>query len=379
MTEKEIAEIRRRIHPEKTNISRLRGCMINEKCEIISEFDQSLALMYENESEDVLNLLRKTLSGAPGRSLTDIDFTTKQVAEGEEHKLLMRIRESALDDDEAVHEFYLRAAASAGIEGNFMILLASDAYDVFTKTRSGDADSDSTSVFRYILCAICPVKLSRPALSYYANENAFHSVAGNSVIASPEIGFMFPAFDARTANIYGALYYTRAASDNHPRFAEAVFARDIPMCAADQKDTFATILADAVAEECGIEVVQSLREHVCEMVEEHKSSKDEDPLVIGKRDVAGVLRECGVNEEKIEKFEKDFDESFGSSAQVRPQNIIETKAIEVKTPDVVIKVSPEHGDLLRTRVIDGEKYIMIRAGDNVEVDGVEISINPEEE
>lgn len=377
MTEREIAEIRRRIHPEKTNISRVRACMINEKCEIISEFDGSFATMYENETEDILSLLRKTLSGAPGRNLCDIDFTTKQVAEGEEHKLLMRLRESALDDSDAVHEFYLRAAASAGIEGNFMILLASDAYDVFTKTRSGDEDSDSTSVFRYILCAICPVKLSRPALSYFANENAFHSVAGNSVVASPEIGFMFPSFDARAANIYGALYYTRSAGDNHPNFADAVFKREIPMCANDQKDAFASILSETVAEECGIEVVQSLREHVAEMVEEHKASKDDDPLTVGKRDISGVLRECGVTEEKIGTFERDFDESFGNSAQVRPQNIIGTKTIEVKTPDVVIKVNPERGDLIRTRVIDGEKYILIRAGDEVEVDGVEIAISEE--
>lgn len=245
---------------------------------------------------------------------------------------------------------------------------------MFSRTRSGDADMDSTSVFNYFLCAICPVKLSRPALSYFANENAFHSVAGNSVIASPEIGFMFPAFDARTANIYGALFYTRSISDNHQPFAESVFARPVPMSAGDQRDTFASILSETVAEECGLDVVRSLREHVCEMVAEHKESKEEDPLRMGKRDVSGVLRDCGVAEEKIGEFEKKYDESFGSSATVRPQNIIETKTIEVRTPDVVIKVNPEHGDMIRTEIIDGEKYIMIRAGDDVQVDGVEISI-----
>lgn len=137
MTEKEISEIRRRFKPEKTNISRVRGCLINEKCEIISEFDQSFALMYENESEALLSLLRKTLSGAPGANLYDIDFTANQVLEAKEHGLLMRLRDSALDDGDAVREFYMRAASSCGIEGNFLILLACDAYDVFRRTSDG--------------------------------------------------------------------------------------------------------------------------------------------------------------------------------------------------------------------------------------------------
>lgn len=374
MTEKEIAEIRRRVKPEKTNISRVRGCLINEKCEIISEFDQSFALMYENESEAILGILRKALSGYPGRNLYDIDFTANQVLEGEEHKLLMRLRDSVLSDDEAVKEFYLRAASSCKIEGNFLILLASDAYDVFKKTASGGDSEESTSVFNYFICAICPVKLSRPALSYFANESAFHSVAGNSIVASPELGFMFPAFDARTTNIYGALYYTRSVTDNHAPFAEAMFARPIPMCAGDQRTTFQSVLRETVAEECGIEVVQSLRAHVCEMIEEHKQSREEEPLTVTKRDIGGVLRECGVSEEKVEEFEKKYDEEFPNLRTIRPQNIVETKQIEVRTPDVVIKVNPEKPDLVRTRVIDNEKYILIRAGDNVQVDGVDIEI-----
>lgn len=77
-------------------------------------------------------------------------------------------------------------------------------------------------------------------------------------------------------------------------------------------------------------------------------------------------------------FERKYDEEFGSLRSVRPQNIVETKQIEVRTPDVVIKVNPEHPELVRTRVIDDEKYILIRAGDNVQIDGVEIEIAKDE-
>lgn len=48
---------------------------------------------------------------------------------------------------------------------------------------------------------------------------------------------------------------------------------------------------------------------------------------------------------------------------------------EVRTPDIIIKVSPERSDLIKTQIIDRQKmYIMIRAEDNVEVNGVPIKI-----
>ena len=72
MTEKEIAELRRRFRAEKSNISRVLGCYVNENREIISRFDQSLALMSQEESGRLLAILRKTLSGTPGKNLLEI-------------------------------------------------------------------------------------------------------------------------------------------------------------------------------------------------------------------------------------------------------------------------------------------------------------------
>ena len=43
--------------------------------------------------------------------------------------------------------------------------------------------------------------------------------------------------------------------------------------------------------------------------------------------------------------------------------------------DVVIKVNPERADLVETRVIDGVKYIMIRADSGVELNGLNVEIN----
>ena len=249
MNDKEIAELRRRFRADKTSISRIRGAYVNEKREIISEMDQSVAMMTETEADEILSLLKKALSGKVDTNLIDINFTTRQVMESPEHKLLCNLRETALQDEEVIHSFYKKIIDSLEIEGNYMILLAYDCYDVFTYRKDGNKDDESSEMFRYILCAVCPVKMAKPSLSYYVKENCFRNVVADSVISPPTLGFMFPAFDNRSTNLYGALYYTRATDNSHKEFTDAVFnAGELPMPAAEQKETFRSVLADAAGE-----------------------------------------------------------------------------------------------------------------------------------
>ena len=205
MNEKEIAEVRRRFKPDKNNISRIRGCYVNESGEIVSEFNQSLALTAQEDAEKLLSILKKALSGASGKNLIDISFETKQVVEGEEHALLTALRNSRLEDDGAVQALYQKVLKSVMLEGSYMILLAHDTYDVPFRTKDGEGMQDaSTDVYSYILCVVCPTKLTKPALSYYVDESAFHSLQTDWVVSSPGLGFLFPAFDDRCANLYGA-------------------------------------------------------------------------------------------------------------------------------------------------------------------------------
>lgn len=79
-------------------------------------------------------------------------------------------------------------------------------------------------------------------------------------------------------------------------------------------------------------------------------------------------------EDKLEVFEKKFDESFGENAELSPQNIIDRNKFDLRTADATIKVDPERSEIVETRVIDGTKYILIRADSDVEVNGVNIRI-----
>jgi hypothetical protein len=121
-------------------------------------------------------------------------------------------------------------------------------------------------------------------------------------------------------------------------------------------------------------VVKAVHTEISEMIEEHKTNKKEEPLTVKKETVKEVLASCNVPEERIQAFEERFDETFGEETEISAVNL-QTKQLEVKTADVSIKVSGDRGDLIRTKIIDGVKYILIRADDSVEVNGVRISIN----
>ena len=123
-----------------------------------------------------------------------------------------------------------------------------------------------------------------------------------------------------------------------------------------------------------MEVVQTVHEQICQRIELHKESKVSEPLMVSKEEVKEVLSSCGVSEESMSKFSVDYDEAFGFEADLHPKNIIDNKHFEVKTPDVIIKCDPTRSDLIETRIIGGIKYILICADEEVEVNGVNITI-----
>ncbi|WP_322199765.1 DUF4317 domain-containing protein [Acutalibacter intestini] len=376
MNEKEVAEIRRRFQPERSNITQVHGCYVNAQREIISTFNQSLASAPQEEVESILSVLKRSLTGALGKQLNDIVFETQQVVDSDEHRMLMALRSSALKDEGMVQAFCQRVIECLEMEGPYLILLAADSYDVPYRTGDGAPNPDgSCDVYSYMVCSICPIKETKPALRYNVPDSVICSRDVDWLISPPELGFLFPAFDDRSANIYNALYYTRKTDQSHPEFVQGIFRTEPPMPADLQQETFKEILAESLGEACCYNVVQEVHGRLSEMVEEHKTSKNPEPLAISKRALRGVLEACGVEEEKAQAFEEKYEEAFGGAAN--PQNLIDTKSFTVRTPDVTIKVSPDCGDLVETRLIDGRKYILVRVEGDVEVNGVNVRFDQE--
>lgn len=375
MIDKEVSELRRRFRADYNNISRVRGCYVSSNGEVISTFNESLGIMGQEEQEKYLSLLKRAISGSMGKTLNDIEFSTSQVLDSNEHRLLSKLRNSSLEDDEAVSEFYALVANSLHMAENYLILLAYDSYDVPFHGKDGNTfDDGGDMVHSYFVCSICPVKESKPVLRYQPTEGLFRNRSTDWVVGSPEIGFAFPAFDDRRTNIYGALYYVRSKDTNYEELVEAIFHTEPPMPLSVQKDSFREVLTEALQEECSPKVVQTVHNTVRTMVQTHKESKVAEPLQVSRRDVAAVLEDCGVSEEKMAAFNVKYDLTFGDYTALPPQNLVNPKELCYETPDVVVKVNPEREDLIHTRVINGTKYLMINIDQGVELNGINLHI-----
>ena len=318
-------------------------------------------------------MMKKTLSGSLGTNLNDLEFSTRDVTDGDEHKLLMTLRDSHLKDEGALSDFFSRIAESVNMESNYVVLLANDIYDVYTKEN--DEESGSSTTFNYIVCAICPLKDAAEGLFFRESDRLFHSVTANAILTRPVLGFMFPTFDDRAANIYHALLYTKDISTSSPDFVARIFGKDAPMPAKVQKSTFNYCLKEALGEECSLEVVRSVSKQVAEMVEEHKEMKIPEPLTLTKATVKGMLEKCGVEEKAIESIGEKMDESYGKNAELTPKNIVTTSRLEVVLPDIKISVKKGKEDMISTQVINGKKYVLIDATEGVEVNGVPVKID----
>ena len=348
MNEKEIGEIRRRVRRDRSNMTAVYGCYVNGQNEIVSEFKQSTGIMPENEADKYFGLMKKVLSGSVGKNLLDIPFKTSQVADSAEHKLLMNLRED-IKNEEYRLALYRKIIENIHFDDGFLILLGCDRYDVPFKSKDDAFQADnSDETYTYILCAVCPVKQTKAQLRYDAQSKEFHDGGIAQVASAPEAGFLFPAFDDRATNIYNALYYTKSPKDNHDSLAQALFCVEPPKPAFEQKKSFEALLGASLAEECSLEVVQTVHDQLRQSIEMHKESKVAEPLLISKEEVKSALYTCGVSDTSMSKFSAQFDEVFGHEAELHPKNIIDNKKFEIATPDVSIKVNPECSDLIET-------------------------------
>lgn len=374
MNQKELGEIRRRIRPEHNSIQHIYGCYVNSNKEIIASLDEPMGLITREEQEKYLALLKKSLSGALGKNLLDISFATKQVMDSEEHKLLSALRRCELQDAALREAFYQAVIDNIDMgEENFLILMAFDRYDVPHYGKDGNED-DRGDVYQYILCSICPVKSGKLELGYEPEEKRFHSAFAGQVVTAPELGFLWPTFDDRAANIYNALFYSKNSAVIHQEFIDAVFRTPVPMSAGRQKETFDEVLTETLDKDLRFDVVQALHEQLSERIALHKESKDPEPLTVSVQEMGDILENSGAAPEQAEAFCKRWEQELGEDAVLRPANVTSPKRMEIQTAEVKITVDPKYSYLVESRIIDGKKYLLIAADSGVELNGVNVEI-----
>lgn len=373
MNQKEVSEIKKQFVQERCAITRICGCYVDGEKNKKLEFKEAFLALPEEEIFKYFAILRKALSGNIGRNLINMEFPLETEAEGGTQEFLLRLRDSRLEEDALLTAFYDKVIESYDTVENYLILLVHQVYDVPGKAEDNTEMFDaSDEVYEHILCCICPVTLSKPGLAYDAVENCFHNRIRDWIVDMPVIGFLFPAFHDRSADIHSLLYYSQKADELRFDFIEPVLGCELPLSAGDQKETFQSLIEDTLGQECEYEVVKNIHEKLNEMIEENKD--DPEPLALDKAEVKQLLSVSGIGDEKLEHFEEAYVSAAGKDASLMAANIADTRKFEIKTPDVVIRVKPDRTDLVETRIIDGRPCLVIEMNNQVEVNGISVKM-----
>lgn len=376
MNKKEVSEIKRLFNKNKCHVRKLCGCYVDAEKNIKTEVKHAFLSLDEEEMFKYINIFRSCLSGSLGRNLINLEFPIEQEETGGTQEFLLRLRDSRLEDDELIEQFYNKVIEYYEYAENYYIILAHAAYDIPGITSDGlEMDDASIYVYEHLICCICPVKLEKSNLCYNAESNTIETTIRDWLVDVPAHGFLFPAFNDRNTDIHSMLYYTRKSENPNTSFMDNMFACRRPLTSKEQNGVFQTIIEQSLGDDCSFETVKSIHENINEMIEEQKDLPE--PVILDKNDVKGLLVKSGIKEENLNDFDEHYERIFhdedtetASETNLTAANITNPRNLEVKTTDVVIKVKPERSDLIETRIIDGIPYILIQVNEHVELNGV---------
>ena len=197
---------------------------------------------------------------------------------------------------------------------------------------------------------------------------SFHERIRDWIVEMPDAGFLFPAFNDRSTDIHNLLYYSKNAENLGNGLTDLLLGCVPPLTAGDQKETFRTLIEETLGDDCDYDTVKNIHENLNEMIEQN--SENPEPLALDKAEVKYLLAKSGVEEEKLETFDEQYDSAAGEHSTLLASNIANLKKFEIKTPDITIQVNPECADLVETRIIDGQKCLVIVVDDRVEINGI---------
>ena len=375
MTRKEINEIKSQFNIEDCGILRLCGCYVDGEKNKVTTFNETFLNLPEEERHKYLDILKKCLSGTPGRNLIDMKFTLDAYVKDQQRDFLLELRKCELNDDNLLNQLYDKIITSYYYPGNYLILIVNQTYDVPGVTADNIAmDDASDEVYNYILCCICPVTLSKAGLGYFENDKAFHNQTQSHMVDNPDIAFLLPAFNNRSTDDECILFHCKDTDDFQQEFLNSVLSCEVPLPADVQKETFNNLVTETLGEDCNYETVKNIHDNLNEVIEEHKAVSSA-PVMLDKTEVKEILERSGVSDERLTDFEEHFEMAAGENGRLAAANITPSRKFEVKTPDVVIKINPDKTDLVETRLIDGKQCLVIQIDERLEVNG--ISVNPD--
>ena len=331
MNKKEVLELKRRFKKEDASFTRLCGCYVDGNRNKICKFGSKFLNLEEEEFYKYLEIANKALSGTLGNNLLNLSFPIEEEEVGGRQQILMALRDTKLEDEALLDTYYDLIIDTYDHAGNYLIVLFHDAYDVMTRTKDNDDLDESEEVFDYLICAICPVNLSKPGLGYREDEQRIGSRIRDWVVGAPDTAFLFPAFNDRSTDIHSTLFYTKNTKEPHSEFMANGLGCGVERTATEQKMAFHSIVRNVLGadDENTEDFMMDIQQNLSDMIIEYEETHDDedDAFLLDKDTVVKLLTESDIPEEKVNRIEKSIDEVFGDKPPIA-EHVIDAKALE---------------------------------------------------
>lgn len=416
MNKKDILEIKRRFKKDACTFTRMCGCYVDADRNKVLTFGETFLNLEDEEFHKYLEIAKKVLSGTIGNNLLELEFPASEEEAGGKQQFLMGLRDSCLKSDELMEAFYDHVIDSYEYVGNYLILVFHDAYDVMTKTSDNNKLDESEEVYEYLLCAICPVTLTKPGLGYRADENRIGPRIRDWVVGVPDTGFVFPSFTDRSTDIHSVMFYTRDTKTPHAEFMENGLGCYGKMTATEKKLTFQDIVKDVIGEDdeesdaLFLGIQGNINDRIPVVAEDEP---EPEPVILTTADISEVLTESGCSEEQVAVIQKQYEDVFSEELPAAEQ-LVDPKLVEanakrqdrlelvhqvenlkhqleetrslpvndddsvdaVKTYDVILRVKPEKVGQIHSDIINGQKCLIIpmEEDEHAAVNGVNTTV-----
>lgn len=330
MTKKDILELKRRMKKEACTFTKLCGCYVDGNKNIILKINETFLNLKDEEFFKYLDIAKKALSGTIGNNLLELEFAPVEEGEDSMQSFLLGMRDSKLKNEALLDRLYEKIIEKYDYTGNYLILLFHDAYDVVIKTSDNNKLDESEEVYDYVLCAVCPVELSKAALGYREDENRIGARMRDWVVGMPEVGFLYPAFTDRSTDIHAVMYYTKDAKETHTEFMEEILGCKSRRSGTEEKETFKSVIENVIGDdEQSNEVFIKLQKNLNYMIEEEEALNygSKEPLMLTNSSVKELMEDTDISDEIKGKIEKAYDETFGEEPP-EAKNLLDKKALE---------------------------------------------------
>ena len=420
MNKKDILEIKRRLSKNGCTFTRVCGCYVDADHNKVTKISETFLNLDDEEFYKYLDIAKKVFSGTIGNNILELEFPLAEEAAGGRQQFLMGLRESKLKNDDLLDAFYDQVIENYDYVGNYLILVFHDVYDVITKTTDNDNLDESEEVYEYLLCAICPVNLTKPGLGYLADDNRIGPRVRDWVVGVPDTGFVFPAFTDRSSDIHSVMFYTRDTKTPHAEFMESGLGCNTRLTATEKKLTFQDIVRDVIGEDDDeskalyMDIHENIYDRIDIPVEE---DVEPIPVIMTPSTIEEVLTESGLDEERTAVIKKNYEKAFSEEDLPTADYLADPKVVEanarrkdrleligqvenlkqqleatrsipvtesdeeddvpvVKTYDVILRVKPEKATQIHSQIINGQKCLVIpmEEDEHAAINGVNTTI-----